>query len=298
MNKVLLLLLTLCYSAFLFAQAPMEHIVILGDPHLPGKHFEKKEALLHTLNQWKEVTMVVAVGDLASQTGTNEEYATMKNYFQKLQHPFYPITGNHDFIYADALDENGKLQHASLEIQMSKLEKFKSTFNLPSLYYSLKKEPYFLIFLSADNPNHLTELSKEQLAWFKKELKTHSHMPTIVFFHAPLNQTLEPYKHFINTPNFIAQPSQTLKTIISKNPQLFLWVSGHTHTAASEPSFAAPINLYENQVNAIHNTDMNKETLWTNSLLLYKDKVSVKTYNHQTHEWIQSLERHFSIPKF
>ena len=291
------LFLGLLYAFSLFASSS-SHIVLLGDPHLPGKHLEKKERVLETLNQWSDVEMVVALGDLCSQTGTREEYETVKTYFSKLKHPLFPITGNHDFIYEDALDENGKLKHATFETQMQKLETFKQTLKLPKLYYTLHKEPYILIFLSTDNPKHLAELSKEQLAWFENELKTHATKPTIVFFHAPLEDTLETYKHWVNTPNFVAQPVKKIKSIISQNPQVFLWISGHTHTSPLEPSFASAINLYENRVVNIHNTDMNKENIWTNSLFLSPDKVVVKTYNHTTHMWLDSLERTFFIPKF
>lgn len=291
------LFLGLLYAFSLFASTP-SHIVLLGDPHLPGKHLENKERVLETLNQWSDVEMVVALGDLCSQTGTQEEYATVKNYFSKLKHPLLPITGNHDFIYEDVLDENGKLKHATVEIQMQKLETFKQTLKLLKLYYTLHKEPYMLIFLSADNPKHLAELSKEQLAWFENELKTHTTKPTIVFFHAPLEDTLETYKHWVNTPNFVAQPVKHIKSIIAQNPQIFLWVSGHTHTSPLEPSFDSAINLYENRVVNIHNTDMNKENIWTNSLFLYPDKVLIKTYNHTTNMWLDTLERTFFIPKF
>jgi 3',5'-cyclic-AMP phosphodiesterase len=273
------------------------HIVILGDPHIPGKHLDRKEQVIEQINQWSDVDSVVAMGDLCSQTGTEEEYAHVKAYFSKLHKPLYVITGNHDFIYADALDDNGKLQHAPREIQEAKLKRFQETFSLPKLYYSMIKEHYLLLFLSADNPSHLTELSSEQLVWFENELKTHPTLPTIVFFHAPLDQTLESYNHWVNTPNFIAQPQEPLRQIIRSNPQLFLWISGHTHTSAKEPSFASAINRYE-QVTNIHNSDMNKETIWSNSLYLEEDFVRIKTYDHHQEIWIDALERIVTKPKF
>lgn len=79
-----------------------------------------------------------------------------------------------------------------------------------------------------------------------------------------------------------------------QNSQVFLWVSGHTHTPPREESFAAPINIYANRVTNIHNTDMNRETIWTNSLFLYPDKVVVKTYQHKTGIWLPEFERTLS----
>lgn len=273
------------------------HIVILGDPHLPGKHPQMKEEVLEHINQWKDVAMVVAIGDLCSQTGTMEEYAYVKAYFSKLTKSLHVITGNHDFIYTDELDENQKFKHASLEIQEAKLKRFQTTFGLSKLYYSVEQAPYLLLFLSADDPTYLSKLSDEQFAWFENELRNHPKTPTIVFFHAPLNNTLESYKHWVNTPNFIAQPTEKIQTLLQANSQLFLWVSGHTHTPATEPSFASSINQYGHVTN-IHNSDMNKDVIWTNSLFLEENFVSIKTYDHSQQKWLNALERHIAIPEF
>ena len=273
------------------------HIVVLGDPHLPGKHPQMKEEVLEHINQRKDVDMVVAMGDLCSKTGTVEEYTYIKTYFAKLKKSLSVITGNHDFIYMDELDSNDKLQHASKEIQEAKLKRFQTTFNLPKLYYSMVKESYLLLFLSVDDPNHLAELSKEQLAWLEQELQAHPKMPTIVFFHAPLDNTLETYNRWVNTPNFIAQPKKKIHELLQANPQLFLWVSGHTNTSAKEASFASKVNQYEHVTN-IHNSDMNKDIIWTNSLFLEENFVSIKTYDHSKQEWIDTLDRHVAVPKF
>ena len=273
------------------------HIVVFGDPHLPGKHPQMKEEVLEHINEWKDVDMVVAMGDLCSKTGTVEEYTYVKTYFSKLKKSLSVITGNHDFIYMDELDSNDKLQHASKEIQEAKLKRFQTTFNLPKLYYSMVKESYLLLFLSADDPNHLAELSKEQLAWLEQELQSHPKMPTIVFFHAPLDNTLETYNRWVNTPNFVAQPKKKIHELLQANPQLFLWVSGHTHTSAKEASFASKVNQYEHVTN-IHNSDMNKDIIWTNSLFLEENFVSIKTYDHSKQEWIDTLDRHIAVPKF
>lgn len=273
------------------------HIVVFGDPHLPGKHPQMKEEVLEHINEWKDIDMVVAMGDLCSKTGTVEEYTYVKTYFSKLKKPLSVITGNHDFIYMDELDSNDKLQHASKEIQEAKLKRFQTTFNLPKLYYSMVKESYLLLFLSADDPNHLAELSKEQLAWLEQELQSHPKMPTIVFFHAPLDNTLETYNRWVNTPNFVAQPKKKIHELLQANPQLFLWVSGHTNTSAKEASFASKVNQYEHVTN-IHNSDMNKDIIWTNSLFLEENFVSIKTYDHSKQEWIDTLDRHIAVPKF
>jgi len=67
------------------------------------------------------------------------------------------------------------------------------------------------------------------------------------------------------------------------------------HTSPKEESFASPINVYANRVTNIHNTDMNRETIWTNSLFLYPDKIVVKTYEHKTGAWLPDFERTISL---
>ena len=46
------------------AENTFHHLVILGDPHLPGRNIEQKEQVLAKINSWDDVEMVVAIGDM------------------------------------------------------------------------------------------------------------------------------------------------------------------------------------------------------------------------------------------
>jgi predicted MPP superfamily phosphohydrolase len=267
------------------------HLVILGDPHLPGNKVEFKEQVIETINSWNDVDMVVAVGDICEDRGTNEEYAAAKDFFAKLKKPLYPIVGNHDFIYADSLDAKGRRYKAPSETREAKLRKFRETFGLQAISYSKAAGNYFLVFLSPDSPEHLVEMSQKQLEWLRSDLEKHKRLPTIIFFHAPLEGTLRNYNSNANSPNFIAQPSAKFHDLLMNNSQAFLWVSGHTHTSPREESFASAINVYEKRITNIHNADINRETIWTNSLFLYQDKIIIKTYNHKKRIWLPELTR-------
>ena len=271
------------------------HLVILGDPHLPGRDIEKKEQVLTTINSWDDVEMVVAVGDICADLGTDDEYQAAKTFFNKLYAPFFPIAGNHDYFYAD---EKGQLLAGTSASQQEKLRKFRETFDLPSYYYSKYVGDYLLVFLSADHSDFLAGMSDQQLAWLRTELSNNKKTPTLIIFHGPLPGTLRDYRKWVNTPSFIVQPEATVHEILKANKQVFLWVSGHTHTSPLEESYAAPINLYDGRVTNIHNKDMNRGTIWTNSLFLYQDKVVVKTYNHQENRWLPELERTINTPGF
>ncbi len=285
--------LAACASPADEMEAISHHLVILGDPHLPGREIEKKEKVLATINSWEDVEMVISVGDICADLGTEEEYATAKAFFDKLHAPFYPVAGNHDFFYADV---PGQLLGGTAESQAAKLALFRRTFDLNNYYYSMYVGDYLLIFLSADHHSFLSGISEQQLAWLRGELAANQRTPTLIIFHGPLQGTLRDYRKWVNTPSFIAQPVDAIDTILEENEQVFLWFSGHTHTSPLEESYASPINLYDDRVTNIHNKDMNRGTIWTNSVFLYPDKVVIKTYNHQENKWLPELERTVEPP--
>jgi len=265
----------------------------LGDPHLPGKDIIEKENVIETINSWENVDMVVALGDICFELGTANELMYAKKFFSQLKKPLCVVAGNHDYIYDDFSDDKGRKRRASSGNQQQKLQRFTKTFDLPNLYYSKKLGHYLLIFLSTDELGSydLARVSEGQIDWLRSELARNKGLPTIIFFHAPLKGTLKNYNKNANTPNFVAQPEEKIRELILQNAQIFLWVSGHTHTPATNESYASDINLYEKQVTNIHNCDMNRGTIWTNSLYLYPDKVVIKTFNHKTGVWMETLER-------
>lgn len=267
------------------------HLVVLGDPHLPGPNLAQKEAVLGTINTWDEVDMVIAVGDICEEYGTEAEYAAAAGFFSKLRKPLLPVAGNHDYIFATPDWPGGGYNTGSRAMQEAKLQTFRTTFGLASHFYSKEVGTYFLIFLSTDHERYATGLSEPQLTWLDAELARHRQWPTIIVFHGPLVGTQHNFRRYINRPHAVAQPIEAIHALITANPQIFLWVSGHTHTPPTEASYAAAINVYANQVTNIHNTDMRGATLWTNSLWLYPDRVEVKTYNHRTNTWLLALDR-------
>lgn len=287
-----------CGGATLAASGKDLHrLVILGDPHLPGPNLDRKEAVLKTINAWDDVDMVIAVGDICEEYGTDAEYAAAASFFSKLHKPLLPVAGNHDYIFLTPVWPGGGYNTGPRTMQEAKLQTFRTTFGLPSHYYSKKVGSYFLVFLSTDHESFATGLSEPQLAWLRKQLTRHQQTPTIIVFHGPLAGTQHNFRRYINRPHSIAQPVEAIRALIIANPQVFLWVSGHTHTPPTEESYASPINVYAGQVTNIHNTDMRGATLWTNSLWLYPDRVEVKTYNHQTNTWLPALDRTILPPR-
>ena len=293
------------------AQADYYRIVLLSDTHLPVKKFEtvdatKQEKIIaaknraaEDINKWQDVSEIAVLGDIVGDTGSPEEYAYAAQYFARFKKPISPIVGNHDYIYQDAPGPNGRYAKGDAASRAQKLQRFKETFALPELFYVKKIGNYLLVFLSADSldSKYITQISDRQLSWLRETLKNNSSLATIIFFHAPLANTLSHYNKNANTPNFIAQPEQVIDEIIRDNPQIVLWASGHTHTPATNPDYASSLNLYDGRVVNVHNPDMNRETVWTNSLFLYPDKIIIKTFNHKENAWMNNLERTIPIRK-
>lgn len=273
------------------------HIVVLGDPHIPGRYLPEKERVIDTINGWKDVDLVVAVGDITEELGNGSEYAAANKFFSRLTKPFIPIPGNHDYIYEDEKSVLGAKLKAKARLREEKLARFQKTFGMPDRYFTKTAGKYLLIFLATDEPRDwlLAMMSKDQLAWLEHTLENNRQTPTIIFFHAPLKGTLRDYNENANAENFVAQPRGRIETLLKQNPQVLLWISGHTHTSPKEESFASDLNRVGTVTN-IHTTDMNRKNIWTHSLYLYPDKIVAKTYDHKKEAWVEGLQRSFSKP--
>ncbi len=285
--------------AALAAERDYHHVVLLGDPHIPGKEYRQKVAVLERINTWDDVDLVVALGDLCADFGTQEEYDRVKGFFGILKKPFCPITGNHDYMYDDFKDSSGRYMVAYSGKKEMKLKRFMDIFNIPEVYYARQLGGYLLLFLSADETGstNLAQMSGKQLYWLRNQLGQFRNLPTIIFFHAPLRGTLLKFNRYAETDSFVAQPEEEIREILRSNPQVFLWAAGHLHVSPTNESFRSDINVYEKRVTTIHTTDMNRQRIPTNSLYLYRDRVVVRTYDHYRATWIDHLDRRIDLPR-
>lgn len=287
------------------AARPYHRLVVLGDPHLPVRVYHHpalaeqqaiktaKDALIDDINSWDDVEAVVVVGDIVEQRAVDAEYAYIRQYFARLHKPLWVINGNHEFRYEDQPDAKGKPVVAAPEVWQRKLQRFQDFWQLPSRWYTKEVGGYHLVFLSAEGPEN-AQIGESQLAWLRDDLAEHAAQTTLVFFHGPLIHTLLNYNKSVNTIRATAQPEQALADILAANPQVRLWVSGHTHTPATNYSYAADgINRYSDSLVDIHNADLDRKHIWTNSLYLYDDHIDVRTFDHRKQVWLAQFDRRY-----
>jgi 3',5'-cyclic AMP phosphodiesterase CpdA len=279
--------------------AEYKRIVILGDPHLPGRLYQQKVKVIEAINSWNDVDLVVSVGDVCSTFGTAEEYEAVKRFFARLEKPFISLIGNHDNYYSD----RGFIS-ASKEERLQKFERFRKTFNGQELYFSEDFGDWRFYYLALDGieSGFYSAVSAEQVDWFKSELKTYKDKKAAVFCHAPL-WTEEVINLYPPAINYIVQPARDFKKIALDNPQIKIWVSGHVHFGMIKELVMHSFNHYEQKVMNIVNTDMDgfsvlstnihpeyHERIWTRSLYFYQDKVICKTYDHNDQKELTELE--------
>lgn len=108
--------------------------------------------------------------------------------------------------------------------------------------------------------------------------------------------TLLNYNNSVNKKSTVAQPVNELHDLLMSNPQVRLWISGHTHTPATNDSFAASeINMYGSRIMNIHNSDMDRKHIWTNSLYIYGDHIDIRTFDHSSQDWIENYDRQIRL---
>ena len=282
------------------------HILLISDLHLPLRDtkwqnkavqedvWQKKLQLIRTVNSW-DVDEAALLGDFAAYTGCETEFRVVDEYLDSFNFPYYAVAGNHDYYYKDKPGAKGKLVKGTQKQRRAKLLAFQKRYRLPNLYYARSAAGCRLLYLAPDGLRTYADLSPAQLNWLKEEIAAHQEGPILFFCHAPLLGTLRNYNKSINTPNFTAQPPDVLTKMLFDVPQGSLWLSGHTHTPLTESSFAdTNINRVNRNLVNIHNPCIDAPHIYTNSLFIYKDRILVRTYDHNAGKWLKGMDRTFA----
>lgn len=166
-------------------------------------------------------------GDIADR-GRSAEIAAFQKIMARVAKPDQLLvnTGNHDFYDPDASDEE-------------ELRRFREAFSLPTPYSSRVAGGIHFVLLadeqykSAPRFPEWAWLTADQLRWFERVLEEHREVETVVALHQPLQDTVV-WSHGNNSFAGCGQ-GEEIRAILARNPQVKLWLSGHTHMGAEVP---------------------------------------------------------------
>jgi predicted phosphohydrolase len=204
--------------------------IFCNDPHYRG---DQKDGvmLMRVINEWKndvpQWEFAVVAGDLTNY-GEMDKMKELKEHFDKLDKPYYPIIGNHDIT---APGEAGKNNYYTL-------------FGKHRENYLVMHKNVGLIFLDLSNdakPWVTVEVSRK--LWLKKMLAfIPKKTPLIVFSHYPLHP---------DSPYYAVANSIELFRLLDDH-NVLAYFSGHIHSRWSgfrnNVPFCTNVRLLPNRV--------------------------------------------------
>ncbi len=272
-------------------------IAVMSDLHARDWNHGSLISAFKAINDLKDVSALVLTGDSVEKIGSPSEYSYLLKALNTLKKPVMAVTGNHDIIYKDYYNpdrnaKNPKLRNTPKE-RKAKLERFRKLLKQKGIRYTKKMGGHLLVFLPNDalDAKCLVRLSDATLEFLQNTLKENPDTPTIIFCHGPL---LGSYVRKGGLPPLqaTAQPAARIRKILKKNPQAFLWVSGHIHMGPSSSSFSAKVNKVDHITN-IHVPAVQDSSAWMRIIKLSPEKAVVRTFNGKTGKYAKKHDRTF-----
>lgn len=272
-------------------------IAVMSDLHARDWNHASLISAFKAINDLKDVSALVLTGDSVEKIGSPSEYSYLLKTLNTLKKTVLAVTGNHDIIYKDYYNpdrnaKNPKLRNTPKE-RKAKLERFRKLLKQKAIRYTKKMGGHLLVFLPNDalDAKCLVRLSDATLEFLQKTLKENPDTPTIIFCHGPL---LGSYvrKGGLTPLQATAQPAAKIRKILKKNPQAFLWVSGHIHMGPSSSNFSAKVNKVDHITN-IHVPAIQDSSAWMRIIKLSPEKAVVRTFNGKTGKYAKKYDRIF-----
>ncbi|MBC7545202.1 MAG: metallophosphoesterase [Candidatus Sericytochromatia bacterium] len=258
-------------------------IGLLTDIHFGNDSLRARQELAFCRMDSLGLRLLCLMGDIVDNA-LSDNYETARRLVNKLNTPMLALTGNHEVF------------PLSLPVEAC-LANFRTGMGRPRHYAWRYFDPYLFVFLGIDQREpHLpktrrdTGTSEQQLQWLRATLQAHAQTPTVIVSHAPLENTVEDSDHFP-----LAASSQ-LYDILGEAPQVFLWLSGHTHlpdvhcgeslkTAVALGSGCTFVHVppvadyYVHVIKGDRQFFRGGEDLQTRLLTCHPDRIEVQTYD-------------------
>lgn len=268
-------------------------VAVAADLHTFKGNLDGLERMVARLNALPSVDALALCGDLCKKVATDAERKLAGDLVAKFKKTVWAVAGNHDFMYQDKMGPKDKKLRGTPAQKKAKLQKFKETFKQKALRFSKLEGGHLLVFLTPDelSGKPLCALSDKTFEYFRKTLADHPKLPTIVFTHAPLlGSTVE--EGGLGPVNGNTQPADKLRSLLLKNPQVFLWFAGHKHIGPSAESFHHPCNKVDG-VTVVHVPGNSTGRGIVRLLELTPDTAVVRTYDTREKKYLKKFERVF-----
>ena len=226
------------------------HFAAWGDPQVSNYLKEREPYLITssadlTNNVDKKLDALVLAGDI-TENSLNEEWEWVYDDIKDVKvKNFINATGNHDI----RIHEYPVVKESFVYFTNRLNKRAGSKLRIKKLNYSYTVNGYKFIVLGSDSASfEEADLSKKQLKWLNKELKSayKKNHPTFVIAHQPLKNTHglpETWGSPINSAGSIGNQSDDVKKIMNKYPNT-IFITGHLHSGFGKYTYQRIGNIY------------------------------------------------------
>ncbi len=226
------------------------HFAAWGDPQVSNYLKEREPYLITssadlTNNVDKKLDALVLAGDI-TENSLNEEWEWVYDDIKDVKvKNFINATGNHDIRIHEYPVVKGSFVYFTNRLN----KRAGSKLRIKKLNYSYTVNGYKFIVLGSDSASfEEADLSKKQLKWLNKELKSayKKNHPTFVIAHQPLKNTHglpETWGSPINSAGSIGNQSDDVKKIMNKYPNT-IFITGHLHSGFGKYTYQRIGNIY------------------------------------------------------
>ena len=226
------------------------HFAAWGDPQVSNYLKEREPYLITssadlTNNVDKKLDALVLAGDI-TENSLNEEWEWVYDDIKDVKvKNFINATGNHDIRIHEYPVVKGSFVYFTNRLN----KRAGSKLRIKKLNYSYTVNGYKFIVLGSDSASfEEADLSKKQLKWLNKELKSayKKNHPTFVIAHQPLKNTHglpETWGSPINSAGSIGNQSDDVKKIMNKYPNT-IFITGHLHSGFGKYTYQRTGNIY------------------------------------------------------
>lgn len=225
--------------------------------------------------------------DMGSQTHYQHLFSMIDNVFTDEKPPMYFTVGNHDYMYF--MESVGGFTQA--------MNYFVDVTKMPNYYHAREVNGYKYIFLSSDEQTVAGSIYKEQMDWFKNEMKkVDKNQFAFVFLHQPLKDTtagsLEDQDWY-----GVNNVAEEMKSVLADYPNVVLF-TGHTHYSLD--CYRASLLGHGENANFIHNGSV--AYLWNdeyieipgshgNFIEVYKDYIVIMGRDFYKRKWVSGSQQ-------